>query len=153
MLEIGGKAGTTRMNTVKAPLQIVPTACPHAPGPEEKEAGAHAPAFRLSVVYSPVEGPDLSKPKTERHCAHLKNVVKGTGGEPSRRIESSSLATPRAVLYCELSRLPVSDGSFHCDRQPCRGSRAIQPADHGLIPPKLLQNGPFLTVNRFILGI
>lgn len=25
MLEIGGKAGTTRMNTAKAPLQLVPT--------------------------------------------------------------------------------------------------------------------------------
>lgn len=90
-----------RMNTVKAPLQIVSTASPHAPGREEKEAVAYAPAFRLSVVYSPVEGPDLSEAKTEGHCSHLINVVRGTGGEP----------TPRAVLYCELSRLPVSDAS------------------------------------------
>lgn len=60
------------------------------------------------VVYRPVEGPDLSEAKTEGHCAHLINVVRGTGVEPRRRIESSNVATPRTVLYSELSRLSVS---------------------------------------------
>lgn len=119
-----------------------PAAGPHAPGREEKEAVAHAPAFRLSVVYSPVRG---SRPEWGQDWRALFSLDKR--GERNRRGTNPQSGS---LLWAE----PASCiRRFHCDRQPCRGFKAIRPADHGLIPPKLVQNGPFLTVNRFILGI